>query len=122
MALTERGPAEYSGTELAPDLPASGRIPALDGIRVIAAFAVLLTHVGGPTGVEFTGSPASWVVSRGDVGVPIFFVLSGLLLYRPWARADLRPAQAGLSGRTSGAGRCGSCLPTGLSSSSPCSR
>lgn len=89
MALTERGPAEYSGTELAPDLPASGRIPALDGIRVIAAFAVLLTHVGGPTGVEFTGSPASWVVSRGDVGVPIFFVLSGLLLYRPWARADL---------------------------------
>ena len=79
------------------DLPAtSGRNRALDGVRVLAAFAVLLTHVGGQTGFAFTGTPASWVVSRGDVGVPIFFVLSGLLLYRPWARAVLtggkRPA------------------------------
>ncbi len=75
---------------------ASGRNPSLDGVRVLAAFAVLLTHVGGQTGVEFTGSPASFVVSRGDVGVPIFFVLSGLLLYRPFARSALtagrRPA------------------------------
>lgn len=72
------------------DLPAtSGRNPALDGVRVLAAFAVLLTHVGGQTGFEFTGSPASWVVSRGDVGVPIFFALSGVLLYQPWARAAL---------------------------------
>ncbi len=67
----------------------SGRNPALDGVRVVAAFAVLLTHVGGQTGFEFTGNPASWVVSRGDVGVPIFFALSGVLLYRPWARAAL---------------------------------
>ncbi len=72
-----------------PTLPARGRVAALDGLRVLAAFAVLVTHVGGPTGFEFTGSPASWVVSRGDVGVPIFFALSGLLLYRPWARAVL---------------------------------
>lgn len=50
---------------------------------------MLLTHVGGQTGFEFTGTPASWVVDRGDVGVPIFFALSGLLLYRPWARAAL---------------------------------
>jgi len=71
-------------------LPMSGRRnTALDGIRVLAAFAVLLTHVGGQTGFEFTGTPASWVVNRGDVGVPIFFALSGLLLYRPWAKATL---------------------------------
>ncbi len=79
------------------DLPVtSGHNPALDGLRVIAALAVLVTHIGGQTGVEFTGSPLSWVISRGDVGVPIFFVLSGLLLYRPWARAALRddPAPA----------------------------
>ena len=79
--------------------PARGRVAALDGLRVLAAFAVLVTHVGGPTGFEFTGSPASWVVSRGDVGVPIFFALSGLLLYRPWARAVLL-AGAGPSVRT----------------------
>ena len=62
---------------------------ALDGLRAVAAAAVLLTHVGGLTGYVFTGTPASWVISRGDVGVPVFFALSGLLLYRPWASAVL---------------------------------
>jgi peptidoglycan/LPS O-acetylase OafA/YrhL len=79
--------------------PPSGRNPALDGVRVVAAFAVLLTHVGGQTGFEFTGSPASWVVSRGDVGVPIFFALSGVLLYRPWARAALDDRARTATGR-----------------------
>jgi peptidoglycan/LPS O-acetylase OafA/YrhL len=82
------------------DLPAiSGHQPALDGLRVIAALAVLVVHVGGETGFEFNGSPASWVVSRGDIGVPIFFVLSGLLLYRPWARAVLQGTPAPAAGR-----------------------
>jgi peptidoglycan/LPS O-acetylase OafA/YrhL len=66
-----------------------GRNTGLDGLRVVAAFAVLMTHVGSQTGFEFTGRPASWVADRGDVGVPIFFALSGLLLYQPWARAAL---------------------------------
>jgi len=77
----------------------SGRNPALDGVRVVAAFAVLLTHVGGQTGFEFTGSPAAWVVSRGDVGVPIFFALSGVLLYGPWARAALDDRARTATGR-----------------------
>jgi peptidoglycan/LPS O-acetylase OafA/YrhL len=85
--------------DLAADLPAtSGRNLALDGVRVLAAFAVLLTHVGGQTGFAFTGTPASWVVSRGDVGVPIFFVLSGLLLYRPWARSVLTGGKSPAAG------------------------
>ena len=72
----------------------SGRAPPahqgpLDGLRAAAAGAVLLTHVGGLTGYTLTGTPASWVLSRGDVGVPIFFSLSGLLLYRRWAAAAL---------------------------------
>ncbi|MGE5132589.1 MAG: acyltransferase family protein [Gemmatimonadota bacterium] len=62
---------------------------ALDGLRAAAAGAVLLTHVNSLTGYTFTGTPVSWVLSRGDVGVPIFFALSGLLLYRPWAAAVL---------------------------------
>jgi peptidoglycan/LPS O-acetylase OafA/YrhL len=104
MAITAPGPptgvqpgapdaaATESGTtdSGAPDLPMiSGHNVALDGLRVIAALAVLITHVGGETGFSFTGSPASWVVARCDVGVPIFFALSGLLLYRPWAQAAI---------------------------------
>jgi peptidoglycan/LPS O-acetylase OafA/YrhL len=68
---------------------------ALDGIRAAAALAVLLTHVGGLTGYSTTGTPVSWVLSRGDVGVPIFFTLSGLLLYRKWAAAALTGDRAG---------------------------
>jgi peptidoglycan/LPS O-acetylase OafA/YrhL len=79
---------------------ASGRAPPahqgpLDGLRAAAAGAVLLTHVGGLTGYTLTGTPASWVLSRGDVGVPIFFSLSGLLLYRRWAAAALAGGRAG---------------------------
>src|SRR5262245_5808492 len=61
----------------------------LDGLRAAAALAVLLTHVSGMTGYSTTGTPISWALSRGDVGVPIFFTLSGLLLYRKWAAAAL---------------------------------
>ena len=75
-----------------------GHQDALDGVRAAAAAAVLITHVGGMTGFVLTGTPASWVVSRGNVGVPVFFVLSGLLLYRPWAAAAL----AGTPGRPVG--------------------
>ena len=78
----------------------SGRAPPahqgpLDGLRAAAAGAVLLTHVGGLTGYTLTGTPASWVLSRGDVGVPIFFALSGLLLYRRWAVAALAGGRTG---------------------------
>jgi peptidoglycan/LPS O-acetylase OafA/YrhL len=62
---------------------------ALDGLRAAAAGAVVLANVGGLTGYTLTGSPLSWAVSRGTVGVPVFFALSGLLLYRPWASAVL---------------------------------
>jgi peptidoglycan/LPS O-acetylase OafA/YrhL len=67
-----------------------GRMPALDGLRVLAAFAILVTHVGSETGFSYTGTPASWVIARCDAGVPVFFVLSGFLVYGPWARAAVR--------------------------------
>jgi peptidoglycan/LPS O-acetylase OafA/YrhL len=76
------------------DLPAQGgRQAELDGLRVVAALAVLVIHVAGVTGLEFNGTPLSWVVSRGDIGVPIFFALSGALIYRPWAEAALSGLQ-----------------------------
>lgn len=82
-----------SGTPAALRRPLSGAAPehrdVLDGLRVIAAALVLAANVGGASGLSFTGSPASWVTARGDVGVPLFFALSGFLLYRPWAAAAI---------------------------------
>ena len=66
-----------------------GRFPALDGVRAVAALAVVLTHVGFQTGQAVSGSGRS-VLSRLDIGVAVFFVLSGFLLHRPQAAAALR--------------------------------
>lgn len=64
-----------------------GRDAALDGIRAVAALGVWLLHVGSNTGVMYRDGMLNWLMSRLGVAVPIFFLLSGLLLYRPWARA-----------------------------------
>ncbi|MBQ1024540.1 acyltransferase [Micromonospora sp. C95] len=63
------------------------RLPALDAVRVIGALAVVGHHVGFATGRN-TGDAAlgPWL-SRLDVGVAVFFVLSGFLLFRPYAHA-----------------------------------
>lgn len=64
-----------------------GRDATLDGIRALAALGVWLLHVGSNTGVMYREGLLPWMMSRLGVAVPIFFLLSGLLLYRPWARA-----------------------------------
>lgn len=61
------------------------RFPALDGIRAFAAFAVVLTHIGFITGRSLRADLVGPLLSRGDCGVTIFFLLSGFLLYRPFA-------------------------------------
>ena len=68
-----------------------GYFPMLDSVRAVAAFGVLALHASARTGSFGTGAAAKFF-SHGDVGVPIFFVLSGLLLYRPLARAHLGDA------------------------------
>ncbi|GAA3759420.1 peptidoglycan/LPS O-acetylase OafA/YrhL [Spinactinospora alkalitolerans] len=67
----------------------SGHQEALDGIRAIAALMVLVFHVAVETGVALAPGVPGALLSRGEMGVPLFFALSGLLLYRPWARAAL---------------------------------
>jgi peptidoglycan/LPS O-acetylase OafA/YrhL len=66
-----------------------GRFPSLDGVRAVAALAVVLTHVGFQTGEGVSG-PARTVLSRLDIGVAVFFVLSGFLLHRPQVVAAVR--------------------------------
>jgi peptidoglycan/LPS O-acetylase OafA/YrhL len=54
---------------------------------VIGALAVVAHHVGFATGVNVSDSPWAGWLARLDVGVAVFFVLSGFLLFRPWAHA-----------------------------------
>lgn len=64
------------------------RFGGLDALRALAALSILEFHA---VGIYARGSaPDAWThdwVARLDVGVPIFFLLSGFLLYRPFARA-----------------------------------
>src|SRR5690348_13119201 len=69
------------------ELPAiPSRLPALDVLRAVGAAVVVGAHVGFATGA--TADPA-WggLLARMDVGVCLFFVLSGFLLFRPYAYA-----------------------------------
>jgi peptidoglycan/LPS O-acetylase OafA/YrhL len=62
------------------------RFPLLDGMRAIAALSVVAYHVAffaRATEHGWTGA----LLSRLGVGVTIFFVISGFVLYRPMVRA-----------------------------------
>ncbi len=61
---------------------------ALDGYRALAALMVMLTHVATTTGLSSTNE-FGHLLARCDFGVPLFFLMSGFLLYRPWVRTAL---------------------------------
>ncbi|MGN6591939.1 MAG: acyltransferase family protein [Terriglobales bacterium] len=74
-------------------------LPALTGLRFLAAFAVLAFHYSAPMRGRFP-APLRLLVRHGAVGVPLFFVLSGFVLaynYFPRARAG-RFARGGFWG------------------------
>ncbi len=60
----------------------------LDGIRFIAAFLVIVHHAGFSSGATFRWDLGGLLFTRMDIGVAIFFVLSGFLLYRPFVVAQ----------------------------------
>lgn len=65
---------------------APGHLPLFDALRAIAAGSVLMYHLA-----LFGGTPDALAdyAAHLNVGVPIFFLISGFLLYRPFARAHL---------------------------------
>jgi peptidoglycan/LPS O-acetylase OafA/YrhL len=65
------------------------RFPLLDSVRAIAALSVLALHAFVVAGATRTDTLAAPWVARLDVGVTIFFLVSGFLLYRPFVRARL---------------------------------
>lgn len=61
--------------------------PCFDGLRAVAALTVLGVHTTFISG--FTTKNPQWgrYTSRLEIGVEVFFVISGFLLYRPFAAA-----------------------------------
>lgn len=69
------------------------REPALTGLRAVAAISVVSTHAAFATGYLAHGYLGS-MSARLEIGVAIFFVLSGFLLFLPWVRAAAGGASA----------------------------
>ncbi|MGB8407268.1 MAG: acyltransferase [Mycobacterium sp.] len=73
----------------APASPAPSPRPrqsSLTGLRGLAALLVISTHAAFATG-KLTPDYLGALYARLEIGVPIFFALSGYLLFTPWVRA-----------------------------------
>jgi peptidoglycan/LPS O-acetylase OafA/YrhL len=75
--------------------PGRAFIPQIDGLRFIAIMAVLAYHVRYISSYHLHVSPQGWPVegdwvndifSTGNLGVQLFFALSGFILSLPFAR------------------------------------
>ena len=64
------------------------RFPCFDGLRALAALLVIGVHTAFVSGL--TGRGLGRYAARMEIGVSVFFVISGFLLYRPFAVAHFR--------------------------------
>lgn len=62
----------------------SSYMPALEGLRAVAAFGIMVTHVAFQTGVD-QRSVFGAIAARCDFFVAVFFALSAFLLWRRYA-------------------------------------
>jgi peptidoglycan/LPS O-acetylase OafA/YrhL len=88
--MTSSGELDQGGLE---QVSTVDRVPALTGVRAVAALLVVATHAAYTTG-KYTHGFVGLVYSRLEIGVPIFFVLSGYLLFGPWVKAAASGASA----------------------------
>jgi peptidoglycan/LPS O-acetylase OafA/YrhL len=77
-------------------VPADERFPCFNGLRAVAALLVVFHHTAFTTAFELRGVrfpftdqvvPIGAYFSHMDIGVEIFFLISGFLLYRPMVAA-----------------------------------
>ncbi|MCU1429667.1 MAG: acyltransferase 3 [Actinomycetia bacterium] len=66
------------------------KYPGFDGLRAIAAISVAVTHSTFISGFNIRNNTIGPYTARMDIGVAVFFVISGFLLYRPFVLARLR--------------------------------
>jgi peptidoglycan/LPS O-acetylase OafA/YrhL len=71
------------------------RFPLFDGLRAIAALSIVAFHAAF---YVLAGGPLRPYTAHLDVGVTIFFLVSGFLLYRPFVRARMRDEPAPATG------------------------
>ena len=79
-----------------------GRHAPIDGLRALAAIAVLLTHAAIYSGLAAAGGETGRIAQRLEVGVAVFFVISGFVLYRPFLLARLEGRALPRVGRYAG--------------------
>jgi peptidoglycan/LPS O-acetylase OafA/YrhL len=68
--------------------PGNPRFPLVDALRGFAALSVFGFHLLLQPGYSPPESLLPWTANL-NVGVPVFFVISGFVIYRPFARARL---------------------------------
>jgi len=71
--------------------PGNPRFPLFDSLRAVAALSIVLVHTALFAGV-FGHASYQRLVAHLDIGVTIFFVISGFLLYRPMLAARILSA------------------------------
>jgi peptidoglycan/LPS O-acetylase OafA/YrhL len=93
-ALADRAArAEADAPPIVAPPPGHPRFPLLDSLRAIAVLCVVLTHTGDLSGLNARTSLGDFT-ARLDLGVTIFFLISGFLLYRPLVNARMNGAPA----------------------------
>lgn len=73
--------------------PVRERLPYVDSLRAVAALSVLGFHAAFVLGGLGGGGLGPWLAEL-DVGVVLFFAISGFLLYRPFVAARIEGAPA----------------------------
>ena len=72
--------------------------PCFDGLRAIAAILVVMVHTSFASGFTLRSS-AGIYTARLEIGVSVFFLISGFLLYRPFAASHLAGGASPAVGR-----------------------
>ncbi len=72
-----------SGASVEPVVASHARFPLIDSVRAIAALTIFAFHVVFHLGLLNTDLLSRYLGNL-NVGVPIFFVVSGFLIYRPF--------------------------------------
>lgn len=79
-----------SGGSVGRSAPEDAHFDCFDGLRAIAALLVLVFHVTRAFPPSWISTPGwHWIDRLGPFGVCVFFLISGFLLYRPFAAASL---------------------------------